>query len=183
MPRKISVQKSPKPSAMILGVGSFAHSIGQRWRTPARTSRRISPAITAIFRRRSSGKTFSRDAFPSPVPLLRENKIDVVIPQSIDWAQAAVGERFDRIRRRHFFADRRGNADRARTRFCARAVRAVQNSLSQIVRRLKPHRGGKNSRTKIRSRSSSKIRSARRPVRSTRFCARRSPTRARGCGR
>ena len=32
------------------------------------------------------GKTFSHDAFPSPVPLIRENKIDVVIPHSIDWA-------------------------------------------------------------------------------------------------
>src|SRR5581483_6898149 len=34
------------------------------------------------------GPTFSRDAFPSPCPLFREQGIDCVIPQSIDWAQA-----------------------------------------------------------------------------------------------
>ena len=29
---------------------------------------------------------FSREAFPSPVPLLRQQKVDFVVPQSIDWA-------------------------------------------------------------------------------------------------
>ena len=82
-----NVERRQAGSFMVLGVGSFAHSIGTgaggRGR---RASRRISRAITAISRRRSSGKPFRATAFPSPVPLLRENKIDVVIPQSIDWA-------------------------------------------------------------------------------------------------
>jgi phosphoribosylamine-glycine ligase len=74
---------------MILGVGSFAHSIG--------TALKDSGANVSIYLTRNYGhfsptlvgEIFSRDAFPSPVPLLLKNKIDVVIPQSIDWAQAS----------------------------------------------------------------------------------------------
>jgi len=73
---------------MILGVGSFAHSIG---RALADTGANVSTYLTRNYGHFSPtlvGKTFSRDAFPSPVPLLRENKIACVIPQSIDWAQS-----------------------------------------------------------------------------------------------
>ena len=71
---------------MILGVGSFAHSIGQ---TLADTGANVSTYLTRNYGHFSPtlvGENFSRDAFPSPVPLIREKKIDVVIPQSIDWA-------------------------------------------------------------------------------------------------
>jgi phosphoribosylamine-glycine ligase len=73
---------------MILGVGSFAHSIGQTL-TDAGAS--VSTYLTrnyGHFPPSLAGPTFSREAFPNPVPLLREKGIDVVIPQSIDWAQA-----------------------------------------------------------------------------------------------
>ena len=73
---------------MILGVGSFAHSIG---RALADAGARISTYLTrnyGHFPPSLAGKTFSRDAFPSPVPQIREEKTDVVIPQSIDWALA-----------------------------------------------------------------------------------------------
>ncbi|MEI8288935.1 MAG: phosphoribosylglycinamide synthetase C domain-containing protein [Verrucomicrobiota bacterium] len=73
-------------NAMILGVGSFAHSIGT---TLADGGAAASTYLTRNYGHFSPtlvGRTFSRDVFPSPVPLLRENKIDVVIPQSIDWA-------------------------------------------------------------------------------------------------
>ncbi len=96
---------------MILGVGSFAHSIGTAL---ADAGASVSTYLTrnyGHFPPSLVGKTFSRDAFPSPVPLIRENKIDVVIPQSIDWALAPWAERFAEIRRRHFFADWRGDAD------------------------------------------------------------------------
>jgi hypothetical protein len=72
--------------AMILGVGSFAHSIGTAL---ADAGADVSTYLTRNYGHFSPslvGKTFSRDTFPSPVPLIRENKIDVVIPQSIDWA-------------------------------------------------------------------------------------------------
>jgi phosphoribosylamine---glycine ligase len=87
MSRKISIQK-PAASVMILGVGSFAHSIGSALTD---TGAGVSTYLTrnyGHFPPTLVGETFSRDAFPSPVPLIRQNKIDVVIPQSIDWAQA-----------------------------------------------------------------------------------------------
>ena len=87
MPRKDLNPKKSSPNVMILGVGSFAHSLGSALKDSGasvstyltRNYGHFSPALV--------GKTFSRDAFPSPVPLVGENKIDVVIPQSIDWAQ------------------------------------------------------------------------------------------------
>ena len=82
--------KAPAPqtsvNAMILGVGSFAHSLGTAL---ADAGAGVSTYLTRNYGHFSptlAGQTFSRDTFPSPVPLLRENKIDVVIPQSIDWA-------------------------------------------------------------------------------------------------
>jgi phosphoribosylamine-glycine ligase len=88
MPRKTSMQQNPATSVMILGVGSFAHSIGQ---TLADAGASVSTYLTrnyGHFPPSLAGPTFSRNAFPSPVPLIREKNIDVVIPQSIDWAQA-----------------------------------------------------------------------------------------------
>jgi phosphoribosylamine--glycine ligase len=83
-------KKTSKPpvAAMILGVGSFAHSIGKAL---ADAGADVSTYLTrnyGHFPPTLAGETFPRDAFPSPVPLLKENKTDVVIPQSIDWAQA-----------------------------------------------------------------------------------------------
>ena len=89
MAAKIPVRRRAKTSVMILGVGSFAHSIG---RALADGGANVSTYLTrnyGHFPPTLAGPTFSRDAFPSPVPLIRKNKIDVVIPQSIDWAQAA----------------------------------------------------------------------------------------------
>jgi phosphoribosylamine-glycine ligase len=87
MPRQISVKKNSPPSVMILGVGSFAHSLGTAL---ADAGANVSTYLTRDYGHFSPGlvgKTFSRANFPDPVPLLRQKKIDVVIPQSIDWAQ------------------------------------------------------------------------------------------------
>jgi len=35
-----------------------------------------------------AGPTYRRDQFPSPCPLLTEKGVDLVVPMSIDWAQA-----------------------------------------------------------------------------------------------
>ena len=73
---------------MILGVGSFAQSIGAAL---ADAGANISTYLTrnyGHFPPTLIGPVFSRDAFASPVPLLRQNRTDVVIPQSIDWALA-----------------------------------------------------------------------------------------------
>jgi phosphoribosylamine-glycine ligase len=71
---------------MILGVGSFAHGIGGAL---ADDGAKVSTYLTrdyAHFPPSLIGKTFLRDVFPNPVPLLKQHKIDAVIPQSIDWA-------------------------------------------------------------------------------------------------
>ncbi|HEV2435737.1 MAG TPA: phosphoribosylglycinamide synthetase C domain-containing protein [Verrucomicrobiae bacterium] len=84
------MSKPPAVAApvMILGVGSFAHSIG---RTLADAGAAVSTYLTRYyghFPPSLVGPTFSQDAFPSPVPLLKKNGVGIVIPQSIDWALA-----------------------------------------------------------------------------------------------
>ena len=86
MSRKSSTAKNPAPSALILGVGSFAHSIGGAL---TRAGANVATYLTrdyGHFPPSLNGPVFSHTEFPSPVPLIRENKIEVVIPQSIDWA-------------------------------------------------------------------------------------------------
>ena len=71
---------------MVLGVGSFAHSIG---RTLADQGAAVSSYLTRNYGHYPPtlvGETFSRDAHPSPVPLIKKRGIDFVVPQSIDWA-------------------------------------------------------------------------------------------------
>src|SRR5215467_12369938 len=87
MKRK-AVTRSRKVSITVLGVGSFAHSIGQ-------TLKDDGAEVSTYFTRNYGhfppslvGPIHSPEAEPSPVPILKTQKIDVVIPQSIDWAQA-----------------------------------------------------------------------------------------------
>jgi len=71
---------------MVLGVGSFAHSIGGAL---AGAGANVSTYLTrdyGHFPPSLIGPTFLRGVFPNPVPLLREQKTEAVIPQSIDWA-------------------------------------------------------------------------------------------------
>jgi phosphoribosylamine--glycine ligase len=100
--RKISASEKAEPvlgapsrgtaSVMVLGVGSFAHSIGQAL---ADAGANVSTYLTrnyGHFPPSLVGPTFSREAHPSPAPLIRDHGIDCVIPQSIDWAQAPWAE-------------------------------------------------------------------------------------------
>jgi phosphoribosylamine-glycine ligase len=73
---------------MILGVGSFAHSLGQALADAGTTVSTYLTRNYGHFPPSLVGPTFSRDAFPSPIPLIKQNGVDVVIPQSIDWALA-----------------------------------------------------------------------------------------------
>ncbi|HZL80214.1 MAG TPA: hypothetical protein VFC17_15380, partial [Candidatus Limnocylindrales bacterium] len=85
-PAKKNSRPPPDASFMVLGVGSFAHSIG---RTLTDAGASVSTYLTrnyGHFPPSLVGPIFLNSAFPSPVPLIREKKIDVVIPQSIDWA-------------------------------------------------------------------------------------------------
>jgi phosphoribosylamine-glycine ligase len=83
-----SQSKTDKTPIMVLGVGSFAHSIGQ---TLADAGANVSTYLTrnyGHFPPSLAGPTFSRETFPSPLPLIKKGNIQCVIPQSIDWAQA-----------------------------------------------------------------------------------------------
>jgi len=85
-------------TVMALGVGSFAHSVGQ---TLADAGAKVSTYLTrnyGHFPPSLAGPTFSREAHPNPVPLLKARGVDLVIPQSIDWAQAPWAEELLRSR-------------------------------------------------------------------------------------
>ena len=82
------VSKKVRPSVLILGVGSFAHSIGQALKDEGANVSTYLTRNYGHFPPSLVGPTYSREAFPDPVPLLKERGVDVVIPQSIDWAQA-----------------------------------------------------------------------------------------------
>jgi phosphoribosylamine---glycine ligase len=71
---------------MILGVGSFAHSLGQTLTDAGATVSTYLTRDYGHFPPSLVGPVFSRQTFPSPVPLMRRQKTDCVMAQSIDWA-------------------------------------------------------------------------------------------------
>ncbi len=182
MPRKTSKRPDPAASVMILGVGSFAHSLG---RTLADAGTTVSTYLTrnyGHFPPSLVGPTFSRDAFPSPVPLIKKNGVDVVIPQSIDWALAPWAKDLMKSGVGIFSPTRRGDAHRAGTRFCPQTVRGLQNPVSAGLCGVQPDRGGKNSRAASAAVCHQKSALLADQSRFTRFCAKPSRTRGRGCG-
>ena len=72
---------------MILGVGSFAHSIGTALAAAGATVATYLTRNYGHYAPTLVGPVFSRAAHPSPVPLIKQLGVDFVIPQSIDWAQ------------------------------------------------------------------------------------------------
>ena len=75
-------------SVMVLGVGSFAHSTAQILKE---AGAKVSTCLTRDYGHYPpslAGPTYRREQFPSPCPLLREKAVDLVVPMSIDWAQA-----------------------------------------------------------------------------------------------
>jgi phosphoribosylamine-glycine ligase len=92
MARKTN-QKSKKPSVMILGVGSFAHSLGQAL---ADAGANVSTYLTRNYGHYPPslvGPVYSKEMSASPVPPIARDKTDLVIPQSIDWAQQPWAEK------------------------------------------------------------------------------------------
>jgi phosphoribosylamine-glycine ligase len=85
---KSSRTVSRKTSVLILGVGAFAHSTAQILKEKGA---RVSTYLTRDYGQYPpslSGPTFRREEFPSPGPLLKQEAVDLVVPMSIDWAQA-----------------------------------------------------------------------------------------------
>lgn len=73
---------------MVLGVGAFAYSTAQILKD---SGAEVSTYLTRDYGHHApslAGPVYRREQFPSPVPLLRQNGADLVVPMSIDWAQA-----------------------------------------------------------------------------------------------
>lgn len=77
---------------MVFGVGSFAQSIAGVLRDDGAA---VSTYLTRNYGHYAPslvGPTFTKETHPNPCPLLREQKAGLVMPMSIDWAQAPWAE-------------------------------------------------------------------------------------------
>jgi phosphoribosylamine--glycine ligase len=77
---------------MVLGVGSFAHSIGQALKDAGADVSTYLTRNYGHFAPSLVGPAYPHHTSPSPCPLIREHGVECVIPQSIDWAQAPWAE-------------------------------------------------------------------------------------------
>jgi phosphoribosylamine-glycine ligase len=71
---------------MVFGVGSFAHSVAT---ILGGAGADISTYLTrnyGHFPPSLAGPTYSRETHPSPIPLIKQHAVELVVPQSIDWA-------------------------------------------------------------------------------------------------
>jgi phosphoribosylamine-glycine ligase len=73
---------------MVFGVGSFAHSMATILKDNGANASTYLTRNYGHYAPSLAGPVYSRDNHPSPCPLLREKRIDMVLPMSIDWAQA-----------------------------------------------------------------------------------------------
>ena len=73
---------------MVLGVGAFAHSTTQILKD---AGAEVATYFTRNFGHYPPslvGPVFSREQHPSPLEILKERSVDLIVPMSIDWAQA-----------------------------------------------------------------------------------------------
>jgi phosphoribosylamine-glycine ligase len=82
------LSKTRPISAMVLGVGAFAYSTAQILKESGADVATYLTRDYAHYPPSRAGPTFHREQFPSPCPLIRDKQINLVIPMSIDWAQA-----------------------------------------------------------------------------------------------
>jgi phosphoribosylamine--glycine ligase len=76
------------PSIMVLGVGAFAHSTAQILKDDGAD---VSTYLTRNYGHLApslAGATWNRDQHPNPCSLLKSRQFDLIVPMSIDWAQA-----------------------------------------------------------------------------------------------
>lgn len=75
------------PKVCVFGVGSFAHST---LKILSAAGAEVIGYLTRDYAQDPPGlvaRTFSHQDHPNPVPLLRREKVGLVVPMSIDWAQ------------------------------------------------------------------------------------------------
>lgn len=73
---------------MVLGVGSFAQSMAAILKDNGAVASTYLTRNYGHYPPSLAGAVFHRDSHPNPCPLLRENGVQMVLPMSIDWAQA-----------------------------------------------------------------------------------------------
>lgn len=73
---------------MVFGVGSFAHSVAQILNEDGAAVSTYLTRNYGHFPPSLAGRVYTQEAFPNPCALLTREKIDMVVPMSIDWAQA-----------------------------------------------------------------------------------------------
>lgn len=97
MTSKPAAMPRRRRSVMVLGVGSFAHSTTQILRD---AGAEVSTYLTRNYGHYGpslTGPTYRREAFPSPVSAAQEQRADLLVPMSIDWAQAPWKEELLRL--------------------------------------------------------------------------------------
>ncbi|HEV2395061.1 MAG TPA: phosphoribosylglycinamide synthetase C domain-containing protein [Verrucomicrobiae bacterium] len=75
-------------SVLVLGVGAFAHSTAQILKDDGASVATYLTRNYAHYPPSLAGPVFNRDQLPSPCPVLKERGVNLVVPMSIDWAQA-----------------------------------------------------------------------------------------------
>ena len=84
--------ESQAPSVLVMGVGAFAHSTGQILKDAGANVSTYLSRPYAHFPPSLLGPVYRPEQVPSPAMLVKEKSIDLVLPMSIDWAQAAWAE-------------------------------------------------------------------------------------------
>src|SRR5687767_13081137 len=81
--------KNGSPSVLILGVGSFAHSVATILRELGANVITYLTRDYAHYGAQAVSKTYDHREVSSPIPLLKKHNIDLVLPMSIDWSERA----------------------------------------------------------------------------------------------
>ncbi len=76
------------PAILVLGVGSFAYSTARILKDDGAEVSTYLTRDYGHFAPSLAGPVFNREQHPNPCRLLKASKADLVIPMSIDWAQA-----------------------------------------------------------------------------------------------
>ena len=77
-----------RSNALILGVGAFAYSTAQVLKDQGATVSTWFTRNYGHFPPSLASQTFTKESYPSPCDLLKQQRTGLVIPMSIDWAQA-----------------------------------------------------------------------------------------------
>jgi phosphoribosylamine-glycine ligase len=94
--------RGSSPTVMVLGVGSFAHSM---MRILKEDGTKVVCYLTRPYGHYGAsleGPVYDSAKHPSPVPLIRKHKVGLVVPMSIDWAQKPWAEELLRTGARIF---------------------------------------------------------------------------------